>query len=92
MDEVTLQIDPNELTMQDLIDLEDVSGTKISDFLMKMEAAVPGFTAKELTALVLICGRKADPNFKLADALATKIAKVQTGVVVNPTEGPATSA
>lgn len=73
MSESIVTIDPNDLTLGELMDFEEASGEKVSDVFAASEGAAPSFSARTLTALVWVIRRRDDPNYSLDDARTVKI-------------------
>jgi hypothetical protein len=62
---VDLSIDINELTIDDVVDLEEAVGRPIQDILGDRSTAPQG---KTLKALIWVVKRKTEPGFTLEDA------------------------
>lgn len=66
-----MRFDPDDLSLGEMEDLEDVTGLRILTIISDFEKANPN--AKELTALAWIMTRRENPDFTLEDARASKV-------------------
>ena len=77
-----LRINPNDLTIGDLEDFEDICGMPFSEaFKTKLDAngqdtGMAMVTAKALKAVVYVAKRKANPDFTLEDAAKVKVSEL----------------
>lgn len=76
-EEITLELDPDSLTIGEVEDIESVSGRPITQMLKAFENQE--FSAKELLALVWIIQRRTNPEFTLDDARKTKMSALTVG-------------
>jgi len=82
-----LTIDINELTIDDVVDLEEAVGRPIQDILGDRASAPQG---KTLKALIWIVQRKDNPDFTLDDAGKVNFVDLKADVEVeelDPLEG-----
>ena len=87
--ELNLNID--DLTIEDVVDLEEKSGLTASELFGPDGDEKP--RGRALQALVWICVRRDDPSFTFEDAGKMKFAELQSGVTIveddpsDPSEG-----
>lgn len=81
-----LDLDPNDLTIGDMEDFEDVTGSRLDELLGTRNGDGVKFTAKQLVAFVWIVTRKSNPAFTLDDARATKITDLEVNLEPRPTQ------
>jgi hypothetical protein len=70
-----LTVDPNEFTLGELEEFEEMTG-------LGLEALGPAMPAKAITALVYLIERRTVPTFTLDDARKVKVGDIEG---VNPT-------
>jgi hypothetical protein len=80
-----LKIDPEDLTIGDLEDFEDIVGMSFDDAMAPGPDGKPKVTTKALKALVFLSKRREDPTFTLDDARAIKVSELQVGSEEDPT-------
>lgn len=68
-----LRFDPEDMTVGDLEDFEEVTGRPLSEVFKGGEAA---FDAKVIKAMVWIAFRRDDPEFSLDDARNVKVSEI----------------
>lgn len=81
-----LKLDPNSLTVGDLIDFEAATGEKWSDVFKSNQQP----SGNALAALVWILGRRDDPSFTLEAARDVKVTELAFSEAV--AESPPTGA
>ena len=85
-----IDIDPDALTFGDMEDFESYTGKPLLDTFSKVAASGVGdLGAKELVALIWVCGRAADPSFTIEDARNAKISEIDVGTADVPDPTPA---
>ena len=81
-----LTIDPEQMTLRDMEDLEQVSGKPVGEFIAKFQGKAGGdirlvdFDAKTIVAMVWIFGRKSEPGLTLDAARDTALASLEFDV------------
>lgn len=78
-DKITVDLDPNDLTLGEIEDLEGAGGVPFGVLMKQLDEQT--FSSRALTALVWVAMRRKDPDFTLEDARRVKIGQVE---VPNP--------
>lgn len=69
-----LEVDPEDLTLEEIGDLEDVTGKSLDE--IAADLAVERYSAKLLIGLIWIAGRRTDPEYTLEQARAVKVGEL----------------
>lgn len=85
-----VSFDPNELTLGDVMDLEDVAGKPLSQIMEGFQEDPPSFSARELAALVWIAQRRTNPKMKFEDVRDVKFMDAPESGLAVPKEGATT--
>lgn len=85
-DGVSIHIDPDDLTLGELEDFEDLVGRPLDEVLADAgKDGKPRISAKVLKAFVLIAGRRTNPDMTEADARAVRVSQLELGTKPDPT-------
>lgn len=88
-----IKLDPEALTFGDMEDFEEVSGSPLMEAFANVgkSGEMATLKAKDLVALVWICGRAEDPEFTLDQARRVRMSdiEVEVGTDADPTDGSA---
>lgn len=84
---VVLHVDPDDLTIGELEDFEEIVGKPLDEALvLDAKTKQPRISAKVLKAFIFIVYRRANPDFTLEQARAVKVSELQLGTKPDPTE------
>lgn len=82
-----LNLDPDRLTFGDLEDYENVTGVPLMSVFDSAQGVLK-LPAKQVTALVWICGRSEDPEFTYEQARQVPLTSIEVEVETpDPTDG-----
>lgn len=80
-----LKIDPNDLSVGDLIDFHEIAGVEFDEAMKPGPDGNPKVSAKALLALVFLSQRRDNPAFTLDDARKVKVSDLSVGADEDPT-------
>lgn len=74
-----ITLDVNALTFGDLEDFETTTGSGLMEQFGKIgpDGDMSGMKAKDLVALIWVCGRQANPGFTLDDARKVRLDELE---------------
>lgn len=81
---LALSFDPDDLTLGEMIDFEDISGIPIGAFSPER------LGIRAFLAIVYINGKRSNPNYTLDEAKAVKITSIDTSAMVPTSAAPVT--
>lgn len=81
-----LKIDPDDLTIGDLEDFEDITGQSFDQAFQANGNGTAHVSAKAIKAMVFLVKRRDDPSFTLDDARNVKIGALDIATKEDPTD------